>query len=166
MMYDIAARKGADRNTSALSERCWGRGSLAGFHRIRFALESHSGQMGFVIPIGWKYMARPMVKIIYTPNIRSSFCYKSTFLSFVAGFLWFLPSNVQIMLFNICYWWFFLSQGNRWTKYLVHPKICTSKSRLPMFVSVPSAEHWFDSGVKWSIHVSSILTYLHKNSFL
>ena len=30
---------------------------------------------GIVIPIGWKYMARPTVKIIYAPNMRSSFFY-------------------------------------------------------------------------------------------
>ena len=33
--------------------------------------------MGFVIPIGWKYMARSTVKIFYEPNIRNSFCYRS-----------------------------------------------------------------------------------------
>ena len=38
-------------------------------------------------------------------------------------FWWFLPSNAPIMLYNIPYWWFFLSQGNRWTKCLAHPKI-------------------------------------------
>ena len=31
---------------------------LAGFHRIWFARESHSGRMGFVILIGWKYVTR------------------------------------------------------------------------------------------------------------
>ena len=31
---------------------------------------------------------------------------------------------------------------------------------------VHSADCWFDSGVKWWIHVSSIVTYLCKNSFL
>ena len=34
----------------------------------------------------------------------------------------------------------------------------------------PAAVHtddcWFDSGVKWLIHFLSIITYLHKNSFL
>ena len=43
--------------------------------------------------------------------------------SFVAVLGQFLPSNTLIMLYDIHYWWFFLSQGNRWTKYLVHPKI-------------------------------------------
>ena len=75
MVYDIAAKKGADRNTSVLLERCWGRSSLAGFHRIRYPRESHPGRVGFIILIGWKYMTRPTVKIIYAPNIRSSFCY-------------------------------------------------------------------------------------------
>ena len=39
------------------------------------------------------------------------------------------------MLYNICYWWFFLSQGNWWTKYLVHPKIWRPKPCLLMFAS-------------------------------
>ena len=73
--YNIAARKGEDRHTSVLVERSWGRGCLAGFHWIRFARESHLGQMGLVVPIGWKHMARPTVKIIYAPNIQSFFCY-------------------------------------------------------------------------------------------
>ena len=56
-------------------ERCRRRERLSGFHQIRFARESHPGRMGFVIPIGWKYMARPTVKIFYAPNIRNSFSY-------------------------------------------------------------------------------------------
>ena len=32
--------------------------------------------------------------------------------------------------------------------------------------AVHSADYRFDPGVKWWIHVSSIVTYLHKNSFL
>ena len=32
--------------------------------------------------------------------------------------------------------------------------------------AVHKADCQFDSGVKWFIHVSSIVTYLHKNSFL
>ena len=32
--------------------------------------------------------------------------------------------------------------------------------------AVLSADCWFDSGVKWGIHVSSIITYSCKNSFL
>ena len=35
----------------------------------------------------------------------------------------FLPSNAPIMLYKIPYRWFFVSQGYRWTKYLVHTKI-------------------------------------------
>ena len=56
--------------------------------------------------------------------------------SFVAIFWWFLSSNAPIMLYNICHWWFFLSQGNRWTKYLVHPKIQRPKLCLLMFASL------------------------------
>ena len=37
--------------------------------------------------------------------------------SFVAIFWWFIPSNAPILLYNIRYWWFFLSQVNRSTKY-------------------------------------------------
>ena len=40
------------------------------------------------------------------------------------------------MLFNIHYWWFFLSQGNRWTKYLAHPKIQRQKPCLLIFASL------------------------------
>ena len=32
--------------------------------------------------------------------------------------------------------------------------------------AVHSADHWFDSGVKWWIYAASIVTYLCKNSFL
>ena len=40
------------------------------------------------------------------------------------------------MLYNIHCWWFFLSQGNRWTKYLVYPKIQRPKPCLLMFTSL------------------------------
>ena len=53
--------------------------------------------------------------------------------SFVAVFWRFLPSNTPIMLYNIWYWWFLLSQGNWWTKYLVHPKIRRPRPCLLMF---------------------------------
>ena len=56
--------------------------------------------------------------------------------SFVAVLLWFLPSNAPIMRYNICYWWFFISKGNRWTKYLAHPKIRKPKPYLLMFASL------------------------------
>ena len=39
------------------------------------------------------------------------------------------------MLYNICYWLFFLFQGNL-SKYLAHPKIRRSKPSLLMFVSL------------------------------
>ena len=52
--------------------------------------------------------------------------------SFVAVFWWFLPLKASILLYDICYWWFFLSQGNRWTKYLVCLKIQRSKTCLLM----------------------------------
>ena len=72
----VATGNGADRNMSVLSGGFWGRGSLMGFHRIRYTRVSHLGRIGFVIPIEWKYMTRPTVKIIYAPNIWSSFYYK------------------------------------------------------------------------------------------
>ena len=56
--------------------------------------------------------------------------------SFVAVFWWFLPSNAPITLYDICYWWFFLSQGNQWTKYLAHPKIWRPKPCLLIFASL------------------------------
>ena len=56
--------------------------------------------------------------------------------SFMADFLQFLLSNTPIMLYDICYWWFFLSQGNWWTKYLVHLKIWRFKPCLLMFASL------------------------------
>ena len=86
------------------------------------------------------------------------------FSSFLAIFWWFLPSNVPIMLYNICYWWFFLCQCNQWIKYLAHPKI-----QMPVDVwifgcfrqlspiAVNSADWQFDYGMKWWIHVSSIV---------
>ena len=37
------------------------------------------------------------------------------------------------MLYNICYWWFFFSQGNWWPKCLGGPKIRRSKPCLLMF---------------------------------
>ena len=40
------------------------------------------------------------------------------------------------MLYNSRYWWFFLSQGNRWIKYLAHPKIQRLILCLLMFVSL------------------------------
>ena len=56
--------------------------------------------------------------------------------SFVAIFWQFLPSNALIKLYNICYWWFFLSQYNWWTKYLACPKIQRPKPSLLMFASL------------------------------
>ena len=46
------------------------------------------------------------------------------------------------MLYDICYWWFFLSSVNRWTKYLAHPKIQRPKSCLPMFVSLVALDRF------------------------
>ena len=40
------------------------------------------------------------------------------------------------MIYNICYWWLFLSQGKWWTKYLVQPQIQRPKPCLLMFVSL------------------------------
>ena len=40
---------------------------------------------------------------------------------------------LQIMLYNISYWWFLFYQGNRWTKYLAHLKIRKPKPCLLMF---------------------------------
>ena len=98
--------------------------------------------------------------------------------SFVAVFWRFLPSNTPTMLYNIRYWWFFLSQGNRWTKYLAYVSQNTEAKTLPADVcvfgrfgrltptAVLSTDCRFDFEVKWWIHVSSILTYLYKTPFL
>ena len=47
------------------------------------------------------------------------------------------------MLYNIRYWWFFLSQGNQWTKYLMHPKIQRPKPCLLMFVSLVTLDGFY-----------------------
>ena len=60
----------------------------------------------------------------------------SRFLFFFFFFWCFLPSNTPIMLYNIRYWWVFLSRGHRWTKYPAHPKILRSKPCLLMFASL------------------------------
>ena len=102
---------------------------------------------------------------------------KSIFSSLlVALFCRFLPSNEPIMLYNIHYWWFFLSQVNWRTNYLAHPKIRRPKTLLVdvcifgpfrrLSPAVHSADCRFDLGVKWLIHVLSIVTYLRKNFFL
>ena len=55
---------------------------------------------------------------------------------FVAILGQFLPSKALKMLYNIRYWWFFLSQSNWWIKYFAHPKIWRPKPGLLMFVSL------------------------------
>ena len=74
------------------------------------------------------------------------------------------------MLYNIRYWWFFLCQGNWWTKYrdqnLACWCLCFGHFGRLSLAAVHSADCWFNSGVTWWIHVSSIVPYLHKNSFL
>ena len=52
----------------------------------------------------------------------------------------FLPSNAPIMQHNIHYWWFFLSHGNRWTKYLANPKI--RRLCLLMFASLVALDNF------------------------
>ena len=71
------------------------------------------------------------------------------------------------------YWWFFLSQGNRWTRYLAHHKmrrlkLCRNLGRFGRLspAAVHSVDSRFDSRVKWRINVSSIVKYLCKNPFL
>ena len=82
------------------------------------------------------------------------------------------------MIYNICYWWFFLSQGNRWTKYLAYPKIWRPKPSLLMFASLVTLDGFHlllstqltaDLTPEWSggsMFVSFMVTYLCKNSFL
>ena len=63
---------------------------------------------------------------------------KALFLLHIWLFIWwfFFPSNTPIMLYDIRYWWFFISQGNQWTKYLAHPKIRRPKPCILMFGSL------------------------------
>ena len=63
--------------------------------------------------------------------------------SFVAIFWWFLPSNAPVMLYNICYWWFFFSKDNQWTKYLAYPKIRKPKPCLLMFASFVTLDGFY-----------------------
>ena len=86
--------------------------------------------------------------------------------SFGVVFSQFLPLNAPITPYNIRYWWFFLSQGNRWIIYRTHPKIRRPKPYQLTFAflvaldgflpfAVHSADCQFDSGVYWWIHISS-----------
>ena len=59
------------------------------------------------------------------------------------------------MLYNICYSWFLLSQGNQWTKYLVHPKIRRSKPCLLMFGSLVTLDNFH---LLLAIQLTAILT--------
>ena len=61
---------------------------------------------------------------------------RALFSSFVAVFWRFLPLNALIMIYNICYRWFFLSQGNQGIKYLAHPKIQRTKPCLRIIASL------------------------------
>ena len=79
--------------------------------------------------------------------------------SFLTVFWRFLPSNAPIMLYNIRYWTFFLSQGNWWTKYLALPKIRRPKPCLLMFASLVTLDGFHlllstqltaDVTLKWS----------------
>ena len=54
---------------------------------------------------------------VHCPSERALFS-----ASFFAVFWRFPPLKTPVMIYNICYWWFFLSQWNRWTKYLCIPK--------------------------------------------
>ena len=47
------------------------------------------------------------------------------------------------MLYNISYWWFFLSQGKQWTKYLAHLKIWKPKPCLLMFASLVALDGFY-----------------------
>ena len=85
---------------------------------------------------------------------------KSTFFFICGSSFWrFLPSNAPLILYSIRYWWFFLSQGKWWTKYLVHPKIWTPKFCLLMFACLIALDRFYlllssqltaDSTLDWS----------------
>ena len=61
----------------------------------------------------------------------------------MAIFWQFLPSNAPIILYNIRYWWFFLSQGNRWSKYPTHLKIWRPKPCQLMFASLVASDSFY-----------------------
>ena len=76
------------------------------------------------------------------------------------------------MLYNIRYWWLLLSQGNRWTKYLAHPRIWRPRPCLLMFASLVALDGFYlllstkliaDLTPEWS---GGSMFHLHKNSFL
>ena len=75
------------------------------------------------------------------------------------------------MLHNSLYWWFFLFQGNQWTKY--HTEAKTLPADVCVFshfgrlspAAVHSADWRFDSGTRWWTHALFIVTYLCKNFF-
>ena len=88
-------------------------------------------------PFGAKILSTNQSSFLLPPPCRITplALWKSTSSLFVAVFWQFLPSNAPIMLYNICYWWFFLFQSNRWIKYLAY-KIQWSKPCLLMFASL------------------------------
>ena len=55
----------------------------------------------------------------------------------------FLISNKPIILYNNCYWWFFLSQGNWWSKYFAHPEIQRPKPCLLMLASCVTLDSFY-----------------------
>ena len=99
------------------------------------------------------------------------------FLLYLWLFLVIFSSNAPIMLYNISYWWFFLSQGNWWTKCFAHPKIQKPKPCLLMFASLVtldgfhlllSTQLMVDLTLEWSGQsIFHPLSYIYKkNSFL
>ena len=85
--------------------------------------------------------------------------FSTSFVAVFFFFLRFLPSNAPIMLYNIPYWCFSLSQNNRGTKYHAHPKMQKPKPCLLMFESLValgdfhlllSSQLTADSTPKWS----------------
>ena len=108
-----------------------------------WGLQTASSHWGQIWRIGWVWKQFKVQIHVVLPSLRSTcntvHCLgeRALFPSlFEAIFWWFLSSNAPIMLYNISYWWFFLSQGNSRTKYLVHPKIQRTKSCLLMFASL------------------------------
>ena len=85
---------------------------------------------------------------------------KSTFFSFICDR--FLAIS-HFKYANIRCWWFSLSEDNRRTKYLVHPKILPADvcvfghSGWHLAAAVHSVDCQFDSGLKWWIHFWSML---------
>ena len=110
------------------------------------------------IPVVWPSL-RSTYNTVHCLGERALFSSSFEADFFFFFFLRFLTSNTPIMLYNIRYWWFFFSEGNRGTKHLAHPKIRSRKPCLLMFASfvaldgfyqLLSIQHTADLTLEWT----------------